>query len=111
MVCVCLMVLSLPSCKSSRPAWTEKVESIEVGMTYVELVALMGEPEANIGRGMVNFLYILSAEHVTVISMQNDYAQEGGPLAVAVKPVVWTYDEFYEHFKYYPDDPDAWWRE
>lgn len=109
MVCVCFIVLSLCSCKSSNPAWGEKVDSIDAGMTYDELIAIMGEPDANIGSGAQILMYILPDEHVTVIHIGRDYAQEGYPLAVLVKPVVITYDEFKERFQYYPDDPKAWW--
>ena len=82
------------------------MDSNEAGMTYEELITLMGEPDANIGSGAVILMYILPDEHVTVIGMHKDYTQQGNPLAVVVKPVILTYDEFYEHFRYYPNDID-----
>ena len=105
---LCLLLL-LPLCgcnQNDELDWREKVDSIEAGMTYEELIALMGEPDADIGSGAVIHMYVLPDQHVIVISMHTDYTQEGAPLAVGVKPVVQTYDEFFEHHKYYPNDPD-----
>ena len=110
-LCVCCMVLLLCSCKTPDDPWRDQVNAIEAGMTSSELVALMGEPDANIGSGAVNYLYILSDEYVTVVGMYKNYDLEGGPLCVALKPRLWTYEEFKETFKYYPDDPNAWWND
>jgi hypothetical protein len=109
MVCICLIALPLCSCKSSNPAWAEKVDSIDAGMTYDELIEIMGEPDAHIGMGPETLMYILPDQHVTVICIRRDYTREDYPLTVSVKPTVLTYDEFKEKFQYYPDDPDAWW--
>jgi len=109
LLCV-LLLLPLVGCdKNDEPEWKKKVDSIEVGTTYEELISLMGEPNANVGSGAELLMYILPDEHVTVVCIALDYAQNDYPLTVAVKPVVQTYDEFKEHYQYYPDDPNAWW--
>ena len=109
MLCVCFMVLSMYSCKSSNSAWMADVKSIKEGMTHYELIALMGEPDANLGSGGVMYMYILPDEHVLVVSIRTDYTRDPPTDIVGKTPVVETYDEFKERFKYYPDDPDAWW--
>lgn len=109
LLCV-LLLLPLYGCdKNDELDWRKKVDSIEAGMTYEELITLMGEPDANIGSGAVILMYILPDEHVTVVSIQTDYTRDVHREIVGKKPVVETYDEFKERHKYYPDDPDAWW--
>ena len=105
-----LLLLPLYGCNQNDELdWRKKVDSIEVGMTYEELIALMGEPDAYIGSGAVILMYILPDEHVMVVSIQTDYTRDVPTEIVGKTPVVETYDEFKERHKYYPDDPDAWW--
>jgi len=109
LLCV-LLLLPLVGCeKNDEPEWKKKVDSIEAGMTHSELIALMGEPDANLGSGGVMYMYILPDEHVLVVSIQTDYTRDVPTEIVGKTPVVETYDEFKERFKHYPDDPNAWW--
>lgn len=108
-VIIFVLVISLCGYGYFNPTWEEKVDSIEIGMTYEELVSLMGKPDANIGSGAELLMYILPDEHVIVVSIAKDYTQEGHPMVVGKKPVVQTYDEFKEYHQYRPDDPNAWW--
>ena len=102
-----ILLLPLLGCELQRErSWQEKVDSIEAGMTHS---ALMGEPDANIGSGGVRDMYILPDEHVLVVSIQTDYSRDVPTEIVGKTPVVETYDEFKERFRYYPDDPNAWW--
>lgn len=112
MAIILCMILALPlfGCELKREkSWREKVDSIEVGMTVVELFDLMGEPDADIGRGANLLMYILPNQHVTVVCVDIDYTQENRPLAVMEKPVVLSYEDFKEHYRHYPDDPSVWW--
>ncbi|MBE6977120.1 MAG: hypothetical protein E7438_00555 [Ruminococcaceae bacterium] len=105
-----ILLLPLLGCELKREkSWQEKVDSIEVGMTIEDLFDLMGEPDADMGSGTTLLMYILPDQHVTVVHVNNDYTQEGHPLAVMDKPVVLSYEDFKEHYRHYPDDPNAWW--
>lgn len=112
MVIILCMILALPlfGCELKREkSWREKVDSIKEGMTLSELIELMGEPDADLGSGAVIYMYILPEEHVLVVSIQTDYSRDVPTEIVGKTPVVETYDEFKERFRYYPDDPNAWW--
>ena len=111
MVRVCLMVLSLYSCKSSDAAWVDKVNTLEVGMTYEELVAIMGEPDADVTSGPATAMYILSDSHVIVLYLARDYTRDDDALCVVTEPEPITFDQFKEAYGYYPDDPNAWWND
>ena len=109
-LCVCCMVLLLCSCKTPGDTWRDQVNAIEAGMSYDELVALMGEPDADIASGGVTLMYILSDTYVALVSMKKQYSQEDGvTLCVAVEPALMTFEEFKEMEGCYPNDPTAWW--
>ena len=109
LLCV-LLLLPLVGCeKNDEPEWKKKVDSIEAGMSYEELVALMGEPDADIGSGSTIFVYILPEKQVIAVGMVKDFTQQPTRLIVRATPVVQTYDQFKECYQYYPDDPNAWW--
>lgn len=105
-----ILLLPLLGCELQRErSWQEKVDSIEVGMTVVELFDLMGEPDAYIGSGAVNPMYYGPDQQVVIVCVRRDYTQEDDPFVVTVKPVTETYEDFKERWGKYPDDPSAWW--
>ena len=106
LLCV-LLLLPLVGCeKNDEPEWKKKVDSIEAGMTYEELITLMGEPDAEIGSGAVIYMYVLPDEHVITVSLHTDYSRDVPATVVGLKPVVLTYEEFFAYQKYYPNDID-----
>ena len=101
---ICLLTLFFCSCKPSTPSWQEKVDMIEEGMTYKEVIELMGGPGTNLHTNEPYFMYILPDKQVLVICLSNNDE-------VMVKPFVATYERFKELFDYYPDDPEAPWND
>jgi hypothetical protein len=104
LLCVFLL-LPLYGCdKNDEPEWKKKVDMIEEGMPYSELVELMGGPGTNLHTNEPYFMYILPDKQVLVICLTNNDE-------VMVKPFVATYERFKELFDYYPDDPEAPWND
>lgn len=111
LLCV-LLLLPLFGCqKDNRPDWQKKVDSIEEGMPYRELVELMGGPGTNLHQNEPYFMYVLPDEHILVVWLTNDWVDQECINVVGVKPVVVTYEEFKEWFDYYPEDPEAPWND
>jgi hypothetical protein len=105
-----MLLLALFGCGNNKdPEWKKNVDSIKVGMTFDDVVAVLGKPNANIGSTNALFMYILPDEHVALIAMNRDNSKEGTPLVVNEKPEVYTYEAFKAVYEYTPDDPQAWW--
>ena len=106
LLCV-LLLLPLYGCKAD---WRKKVDSIEAGMTYQEMVDLMGEP-TDLHTDEPYYMYILPDEQVPVVCFTHGRVDGKNATVVAVKPFVATYERFKELFDYYPDDPEAPWND
>ena len=110
LLCV-LLLLSLYGCdKNDEPEWKKKVDMIEEGMPYSELVDLMGEP-TDLHTDEPYCMYILPDGQVLVVCTTHGRVDGENATVVAVKPFIVTYEEFKEFFDYYPDDPEAPWND
>jgi hypothetical protein len=111
LLCV-LLLLSLYGCdKNDEPEWKKKVDMIEEGMPFKEVIEFMGGAGTDLHTNEPYAMYILSDEHILVICLTSGWVDNKVVDVVAVEPVVVTYEEFKEWFDYYPDDPEAPWND
>jgi hypothetical protein len=106
LLCIVLL-LPLVGCNTRYAEREKKLNYITVGMSFDEVVSLMGEPDADIGSGVYIPMYILSEQRVAVFYYMSKPAN--GPWVVEEKPTVMTFEAFREKYGYYPNDLRAWW--
>ena len=111
LLCAVLLLPLLGCQKDDRPEWQKKVDSIEEGMPYREMIAIMGEDGTDLHTNEPYVMYILSDEHILVVCLTSGWVDNKVVDVVAVEPVVVTYEEFKEWFDYYPEDPEAPWND
>ena len=106
LLCVLHLIL-LPGCNTRYAQREEKLNSVTVGMSFDEVVSIMGEPDADIGSGVYIPIYILSKQRVAIFYYMSKPVN--GPWVVEENPTVMTFEAFKEKYGYYPNDLRAWW--
>ncbi|MBE6978014.1 MAG: hypothetical protein E7438_05170 [Ruminococcaceae bacterium] len=103
-VSVILMTFLISGCDLTQVDREKAAQSIEVGMTRGEVHEILGEPDADLGSGIIIDMFILSDEHVATVGYET---VDGTWTACHV--AVLSFDAFKEELGNYPDDPNAWW--
>ena len=98
-LCATFMIANC-GCRYSQAVYEKFLDDIEIGMTVNEVIAILGEPAADIGSGTVILLYIISDTHVAIVSFLL-WDGPNGDLPVDMRcsrKSVITHDQFCEFY-------------
>ena len=105
-LCAAFTMMTICGCQSSQAAYEDFLDDIEIGMTVNEVIAILGEPTADIASGTVILMYILSDTHVALVSFLS-WDGPNGDLPVdmrCTRTSVITYNQFRESYGCDPRD-------